>query len=127
MEKNESKKDNIDYKSLGSRVKRARKKMKKSQEWLADCVGVTTATISHVETGSTKVSLSVLVNIANTLNVTPDELIADSVPKLIPIYIKDIQEALADCTPAETKVLTEMLFHMKELLKNNDLSKPKTE
>lgn len=41
----------------------------------------------------------------------------DSVPKLTAFYMKDIQEELKDCSPAEYKILTEMLASMKAALR----------
>ena len=111
------KKDYVDYALLGQRVRRARKRAKLTQAALADKVGVTIPTISHIETGTNKVSLELFVSIANALNVTPDELIMDSVPKLASMYMLNIQEDLKDCTLAEYKILTEMLSNMKTLLR----------
>ena len=102
------KKDYVDYSLLGQRVRRARKKAKLTQAKLAEKVGVSIPTISHIETGTNKVSLELFVSIANALNVTPDELILDSVPKLA---------SMKDCTPAEYKILTDMLSNMKMLLR----------
>ena len=111
------KKDHVDYCLLGQRVRRARMKLNLTQEVLAEKVGVSIPTISHIETGTNKVSLELFVSIANALNVTPDELIMDSVPKLTAFYMKDIQEELKDCFPAEYKILTEMLASMKAALR----------
>lgn len=111
------KKDYVDYSLLGQRVRRARKKAKLTQAKLAEKVGVSIPTISHIETGTNKVSLELFVSIANALNVTPDELILDSVPKLASMYMLDLREDLKDCTPAEYKILTDMLSNMKMLLR----------
>ena len=88
------KKDYVDYSLLGQRVRRARKKAKLTQAKLAEKVGVSIPTISHIETGTNKVSLELFVSIANALNVTPDELILDSVPKLASMYMQDLREDL---------------------------------
>ena len=111
------KKDYVDYSLLGQRVRRARKKAKLTQAKLAEKVGVSIPTISHIDTGTNKVSLELFVSIANALNVTPDELILDSVPKLASMYMQDLREDLKDCTPAEYKILTDMLSNMKMLLR----------
>lgn len=65
------KKDHVDYCLLGQRVRRARMKLNLTQEVLAEKVGVSIPTISHIETGTNKVSLELFVSIANALNVTP--------------------------------------------------------
>ena len=105
----DEKKDCVDYQRLGQRVRRARIRLNLTQEVLAEKVGVSIPTISHIETGTNKVSLELFIKIARALNVTPDELIMDSVPKLTAFYMKDIQEELKDCSPAEYQFLTSML------------------
>ena len=114
----DEKKDCVDYQRLGQRVRRARMKLNLTQEVLAEKVGVSIPTISHIETGTNKVSLELFIKIARALNVTPDELIMDSVPKLTAFYMKDIQEELKDCSPAEYQFLTSMLSSMKAALRH---------
>lgn len=49
-----------------------------SQEQLADRVQISTTHMSHIETGNTKLSLAVLVKIAEVLSVQTDALIYDA-------------------------------------------------
>lgn len=54
----------VDYKSIGLRIKNKRKEMKKTQEWLAECMDVTVGYVSQIERGVTKISLDTLAKVA---------------------------------------------------------------
>ena len=69
----------IDYKGIGKRIKAARNKRNVTQEALADAIGVTVNHVSNIETGNTKLSLQVLIHIANFLAVTTDQLLCDNI------------------------------------------------
>ena len=69
----------LDYKAIGKRIKIARIKADLKQEQLAERASLSPTHISNVETGTTKVSLSAIVSIANALGVTADDLLCDSV------------------------------------------------
>ena len=61
--------------NLGSQIKRYRNELHLSQEELAEKIGISTTHMSHIETGSTKLSLPVLVELAKSLNVKTDSLL----------------------------------------------------
>ena len=54
----------ISYYEIGQRVRKFRKAYGLSQEELAEKVGISTTHMSHIETGNTKLSLQVLVDLA---------------------------------------------------------------
>lgn len=68
----------MDYRAIGQRIRRLRKAQNLSQEELAEKIWISTTHMSHIETGSTKLSLPVLVDIAHALNASTDELLAES-------------------------------------------------
>lgn len=68
----------MDYKKLGVRVKKVRNEKGLTQAKLAEIMGYSVQHISHVETGNTKLSVELLVELANTLEVSVDELLIDS-------------------------------------------------
>ncbi|MFQ9609863.1 MAG: helix-turn-helix domain-containing protein [Lachnospira sp.] len=49
-----------------------------SQKQLAEKVGISTTHLSHIETGNTKLSLPVFVDITEALSVQTDELLYDT-------------------------------------------------
>ena len=53
----------MDYYAIGQRIRKFRKACGLSQEELAEKVGISTTHMSHIETGNTKLSLQVLVDI----------------------------------------------------------------
>ena len=57
----------ISYYEIGQRVRKFRKAYGLSQEELAEKVGISTTHMSHIETGNTKLSLQVLVDLALAL------------------------------------------------------------
>lgn len=68
---------NIDYISIGEKIKKARISAKLSQEKLAGSCGISLSFLGHIERGSRKMSLETLVSIANALNLSCDYLLMD--------------------------------------------------
>ena len=99
----------LDYKAIGKRIKIARIKKNLTQETVADRIGVTPQHISNIETGNTSVSLTTLIAIANTLTVSVDELLCDTVLVSKPVFEKEAKEILEDCNEYEIRVLVDVL------------------
>ena len=58
----------MDYYAIGQRIRKFRKAQNLSQEQLAEMVNISTTHMSHIETGSTKLSLQVLGELAEALH-----------------------------------------------------------
>ena len=99
----------LDYKAIGKRIKIARIKKNLTQETVADKIGFTPQHVSNIETGNTSVSLTTLVAIANTLTVSVDELLCDTVLTSKPVFEKEAKEILEDCNEYEIRVLVDVL------------------
>ena len=108
----------IDYISIGNRIKEIRTAKGWTQAKLAEESGVEPSNISHIERAATKLSLPTLVNIANALGVTLDEIAYGSLVKSSHVSIKMIDEILADCSPDELKSIAEVIRTTKSVLKN---------
>ena len=67
----------IDYAKLGLKIKEIRISKGLTQDTLAEMVSCNTSHISNVENNHTKVSLNVLLAIANALNTSIDYLLSD--------------------------------------------------
>lgn len=65
----------MNYAEIGQRIRKYRKQQNLSQEQLAEKIGISTTHMSHIETGSTKLSLPVLVDLAVNLKVKTDCLL----------------------------------------------------
>ena len=68
----------IDYETLGKRIANARKQAGITQEALVEQLNMTRKHISVIEAAIGRPSLETLVDIANALNVSLDDLLVDS-------------------------------------------------
>lgn len=67
-----------DYKALGKRISNARKQAGITQEALGEQLNMTRKHISVIESAIKRPSLDALVDIANALDVSTDDLLVDS-------------------------------------------------
>ena len=109
----------LDYKAIGKRIKIARIKADLTQERLAEMVEISPTHMSNIETGTTRVSLTAIVSLANALSVTVDDLLCDSVVKAQVQFEKDIAEILADCDAYEIRIVKDMAQALKETLRRD--------
>lgn len=98
----------MDYYKIGQRIRKIRKAHALSQEELAEKVNISTTHMSHIETGNTKLSLPVLVDIANALQVRTDELLNDGVSTTA-TALEDIAAVLEHCSAQEAKVIADVV------------------
>lgn len=110
----------LDYKAIGKRIKIARIKTDLTQEKLSEMVGVSPTHMSNVETGTTRVSLTTIVRIANALGITSDNLLCDSVIKAKVQFEKDIALVLEDCDEYEIRVIRDLAAAAKETLRRDE-------
>lgn len=106
----------MNYFEIGQRIRKFRKAYNLSQEQLAEKVGISTTHMSHIETGNTKLSLPVFVDIANALSVKTDELLYDA-PKIDkPLMKQEITDILDSCSPRDMYILTDVIKAVKTSL-----------
>lgn len=105
----------IDYKILGNRIKEVRQSKNLTQEVLAELVGCNTSHISNIENNHTKVSLNVLLTIANNLDTTVDYLLANQYESRQPAIDNEILFAVRDCDDA----LKEKILKIVHILKTD--------
>ena len=67
------------YKKMGDRIKSARKKKKITQEQLAEMTGLSNNYISNIERNCSIPSIDTLLKICNSLGITPDFVLLDSI------------------------------------------------
>ena len=80
---------------------------------------MTSAHLSHIETGKPKLALPTIVKIANALSVSVDDLLYDSMKQVKVVYDKKIAEELEDCDPAELQAFLEIIQSTKKVLRTN--------
>lgn len=113
----------IDIQSIGSRVKYHRLQKKISQEELADLAQISRVHISYLERGERFPSLDSFINIANALNVSADELLADNLLVTSASLSPDGLDILLDCTADEQHILLSNLRDLKAILREYRISK----
>lgn len=98
----------IDYYKIGQRIKKYRKAYNFSQEQLAEKIGISVTHMSHIETGNTKLSLPVLVDIANALEVKTTDLLEESTNerKFLSNELNTILEA---CSVSQMRIITDIV------------------
>lgn len=99
----------MDYYKIGQKIRKIRKAHGLSQEELAERVNISTTHMSHIETGNTKLSLPVLVDIAATLEVRTDDLLHEVSFITTSTALDEIASVLERCTAAEAKVITDII------------------
>lgn len=109
----------MDYYAIGQRIRKIRKDRGLSQEQLAEQVGISTTHMSHIETASTKMSLSIFAEIASALDVQADELLYDSRLKRRETSIAHIAGILDDCDSIQVRIIEDIVQSTKESLKKN--------
>lgn len=107
----------LNYKAIGKRIKIARIKADFTQERLAEIVNISPSHMSNIETGTTRVSLTTIVMIANALSVTVDDLLCDNVLKSRVQFEKDIAEILEDCDESEIRMISDVVQAMKDAIR----------
>lgn len=106
----------IDYKRVGTRISLLRKKQNLTQEQLADLVGLSIVYISNIENAKKSPTVDTLVNIANALYCTLDDLLEEF------LIHKDgslsgIAAILADCSPKEKLLIFSVIQALRESLR----------
>lgn len=106
----------MDYYKIGQQIRKFRKAQGFSQEELAEKVNISTTHISHIENGNTKLSLQVLVDIANILEVRTDDLLNIDPLPTSSSALDDIASVLEQCTAKEAKVIADIVKTTKQSL-----------
>ena len=106
----------IDYEALGKRISNARKQIGITQEALGEQLNMTRKHISVIETAINRTSLDTLVDIANALNVSADDLLVDSLTHSASTADSEIHRLLLDCNTTEQEILTRTVKELKAIL-----------
>lgn len=111
--------DSINYVDIGKRIQQKRKSANLSQEQLANIAGLEIPTISKIENGKTKISLPSLIQIANGLECSADELLCGSLKTSTPIYQGEIMGQLQNCNEKELRLVQELILCLLKQLREN--------
>ena len=86
----------LDFVRIGQRIREVRTDKKLTQDYLADKTGVNVSHISNIENGKVKVSLTLLVAIANTFGVTIDYLLENEYHAPTSAIEKELMNVIKD-------------------------------
>lgn len=100
----------MDYIKIGQRIRDFRKEKKMSQEQLAEQIGISPTHMSHIETGSTKLSLPVLVKLSQSLKVKTDSLLFDA-PQ---VDCSGIMDLLLECSAEQIDIVESIIVAAKK-------------
>ena len=99
----------LNYYEIGQRIRKIRKAHGLSQEELAERVNISTTHMSHIETGNTKLSLPVFVDIAAALEVRTDDLLNNSATANTGRSLDEIVAVLDRCSAQEAMVIADVV------------------
>lgn len=103
----------MNYYEIGQRIRKIRKAHGMSQDELSERVNISVTHMSHIETGNTKLSLPVLVQIADVLEVRTDDLLFDGDHTTVHSAMDDIAAVLQRCTVQEAQVISDVVKAVK--------------
>jgi len=99
----------IDYKLLGKKIKIIRLERGMTQEKLAELVGCNTSHISNIENNYTKLSLNVLLAIANAQSVSIDYLLSNQLKSSSNILSQEIINKLSVCSDTDKEKIIKII------------------
>ena len=114
----------IDYPALGKRIAFFRNQSHLTQEDFAYEVHLSRQYISQLETAACHPSLETIVEIANTLGVSTDDLLVDSLTHSVSTADTEVHRLLIDCNKLEAEILTRTLKELRAILYKNCPHKP---
>lgn len=100
---------NVDYATIGQRIREVRMQRGLTQESLADAVDLSVTYISNIENVHTKVSLPTLVTIAQVLNVSVDYLLYDNLPVVQESCDAKCKQLLDRCSEKKKELALKLL------------------
>ena len=107
----------IDYKDIGARVSFFRCQNNLSQEDLAEMTKLSRVHISCIERGERIPSIEAIINIANALNISSNELLVGNLMASATSFDPHGFEILADCSPEELRIIKKTMICLKEALR----------
>ena len=106
----------IDYAIVGSRIRKFRSNQGITQEELAFRINTSTSYISNIERGIKKPSLQKLIEIAEAIHVTINELIYDPASEGDIYFDKELIRIIACCDPEKQKKLTKSIADIIQII-----------
>ena len=103
----------IDYYAIGQRIRQIRKARGLSQDQLAEQVGISTVHVSHIENANTKLSLPVLIELSQILEVSTDSIIFGDIGRDAELPGRQIAELLESSSTKQQRIISEVVSAVK--------------
>ena len=101
----------MDYLDLGKKIRQIRRQQSLTQEQLAELTGISASFLGHIERGTRIASIDTLVDLCNTLHVSPDYLLSASL---------DQAHYTPEFSPKDRAKLSELLRMAQDAVQNWD-------
>lgn len=99
----------IDYARLGENIRNLRQERRMTQDCLAEKVCCNTSHISNIENNHTKVSLNVLVEIANALGTSVDYILLEQYNDKSAVLDHEIANAMKDLSEEKKRKILKII------------------
>ena len=109
----------MNYTDLGRRIREERQKLNLTQENLAEAINVSTAYIGQIERGRRCPTLDTLICIANTLGVSIDYLLRESLTPTSPALMNLWVQLTRDLSEQEKEMVIELVKVVKNYRKGD--------
>lgn len=104
------------FKLLGLRISSIRNTKGLSQETLSEKTNLSREYIARIESGKKAPSIDTLIDIANALGVSSDDLLMDSLDHHSSTADTELHRLLLDCNGLEEQIVTRMAKELKSIL-----------
>lgn len=112
--------------ATGKRISSIRKAKGITQVELSRMINCSPVYLSNLENGTKNISICLLMDLVDALEVSPNDLLHDSVKKAQPVYLEKILECLADCDENELITCLNMIRTLTISLKHNKINNART-
>ena len=97
---------------LGSKVKKARRKLGYTQEFVAENIGVSIDLLRNIENGRNIGSIPTIINICNFLKVSPNTLFEDILDFKEETLDTSLLNLVANISKKDKKLLRDIIIHL---------------
>jgi len=107
----------IDLKSVGERIREARKANKLTQNQLAEILEVSPAYISDIEMGKVNFGITTFMKITEALQISADRLLCTNIPEMEQINNVEITNVIKDLDQSDVQAIIRIIKDITKLLR----------
>ena len=113
----------INYEKIGLRIRNVRIQKKMTQEKLSELANISRPHLCNLENGTKIAGIDTIINIANVLKVSVDDLLVDNLTDSKSNLNSEDYTLLLDCSLEETEILTKSMKSLKDILRRYQIKK----